>query len=142
MTKVTMAQVNYEQAMDNYYEAQYEGRTEEQEYLNAFNQWWAEEEGEVCGYPYDVTEDDIRAMTREERNTLDNALNTILEGRMCAEWHSAYEVYNTLRAIEDAEYYAKNIDSFREYETHMGEPDFDWDFYSDWHKDMFGFRPR
>ena len=35
MTKVTMAQVNYEQAMDNYYEAQYEGRTEEQEYLNS-----------------------------------------------------------------------------------------------------------
>ena len=30
---------------------------------------------------------------------------------------------------------------FREYASHKNEPDFDWDFYSDWHKDLYGFRP-
>ena len=41
----------------------------------------------------------------------------------------------------DNQYYEDNIDAFREYKKHMGEPDFDWDFYSDWHKDIYGFRP-
>ena len=31
---------------------------------------------------------------------------------------------------------------FLEYASHKNEPDFDWDFYSDWHKDIYGFRPR
>lgn len=30
---------------------------------------------------------------------------------------------------------------FLEYASHKNEPDFDWDFYSDWHKDLYGFRP-
>lgn len=42
----------------------------------------------------------------------------------------------------DEKYYYDNIDAFNEYQKHMSEPDFDWDFYSDWHKDMYGFRPR
>ena len=41
----------------------------------------------------------------------------------------------------DNKYYYDNIDAFIEYKSHMNEPDFDWDFYSDWHKDMYGFRP-
>lgn len=41
----------------------------------------------------------------------------------------------------DHKYYEDNIDAFLEYKSHMGEPNFDWDFYSDWHKDMYGFRP-
>lgn len=30
---------------------------------------------------------------------------------------------------------------FLEYASHKNEPDFDWDYYSDWHKDLYGFRP-
>ena len=40
------------------------------------------------------------------------------------------------------EYFKENIEAFLEYEKKMNEPDFDWGFYSDWHKDMYGFRPR
>ena len=31
---------------------------------------------------------------------------------------------------------------FLEYAKHKDEPDFDWGYYSDWHKDIYGFRPR
>ena len=30
---------------------------------------------------------------------------------------------------------------FLEYASHKNEPDFNWDYYSDWHKDLYGFRP-
>ena len=131
MTKVTMAQVNYEQAMDNYYEAQYEGKTPDM--LRR----------EAKGYPYNVTEDDIRAMTQDERDALYNALCAILDPQPCGEeWDDAYYVYCTLTNVWDEEYFEENIDAFKAYEARMGEPDFDWGFYSDWHKDMYGFRPR
>ena len=55
------------------------------------------------------------------------------------EWE---EPYWELARLEEARYYDSNIDAFNEYCTHKNEPDFDWDFYSDWHKDLFGFRPR
>ena len=49
--------------------------------------------------------------------------------------------YQEIGHYYDRKYYYDNIDAFREYQSHMGEPNFDWDFYSDWHKDMYGFRP-
>lgn len=48
-------------------------------------------------------------------------------------------------ALLDEVYYYDNLESERElheYAKHMNEPDFDWDYYSDWHKDVYGFRPR
>lgn len=51
------------------------------------------------------------------------------------------EAFWTLSRYFDEKYYFDNIDAFNEYRSHMDEPDFDWDFYSDWHKDMYGFRP-
>jgi hypothetical protein len=80
-----------------------------------------------------LSKDDIRAMNREQREAL---RKIVLDD---------YDEYRTqfwlLDEVEDEEYYAENIKEFREYESHMNEPDFDWDFYSDWHKDMYGYRP-
>lgn len=48
-------------------------------------------------------------------------------------------------ALLDEVYFYDNIESERElheYAKHMNEPDFDWGYYSDWHKDVYGFRPR
>lgn len=50
-------------------------------------------------------------------------------------------LYYDIACFYDQEYYNRTIDDFREYCTHKNEPDFDWSFYSDWHKDLFGFRP-
>ena len=98
---------------------------------------------EAKGYPYNVTRGAIKAMNKEERRALRNALDAILDPQPCGEeWEDAYSVYECLNYIEDEEYREENMDAFRAYEAKMGEPDFDWSFYSDWHKDMFGFRPR
>ena len=42
------------------------------------------------------------------------------------------------------ENYLNNKDSraLSEYAEHMDEPNFDWDFYIDWYKDVHGVRPR
>lgn len=52
------------------------------------------------------------------------------------------QLYWYISRLEHEQYFEHSIDDFREYCTHMDEPDFDWDFYSDWHKDLFGHRPR
>ena len=57
-----------------------------------------------------------------------------------SDWY--HNAYLFLNYVEDEKYYDAHIDKFREYQKHMNEPDFDWDFYSDWYKDLFGFRPR
>lgn len=89
-----------------------------------------------------LTADDIKAMSKEDRQALYERLNRILTRQECdMEWDEAYEIYNTLRYIEDEEYREKNMAEFKAYEARMNEPDFDWDYYSDWHKDMFGYRP-
>ena len=51
-------------------------------------------------------------------------------------------LYYDITWYYDNKYYEDHIEAFKEYESHMGEPDFDWSFYSDWHKDMYGYRPR
>lgn len=50
--------------------------------------------------------------------------------------------YWAISNLEDTLYSDYAMEDFLEYKSHMGEPDFDWGFYSDWHKDIFGFRPR
>lgn len=89
-----------------------------------------------------LTADDIKAMSKADRKALYERLNRILTRQECdMEWDEAYEIYNTLRYIEDEEYREENMEKFKAYEARMNEPDFDWDYYSDWHKDMFGYRP-
>lgn len=58
------------------------------------------------------------------------------------DWDLWYSLYMRLNAIEDKKYYDYAIEDFREFESHKGEPDFDWGFYSDWHKDLYGYRPK
>lgn len=50
-------------------------------------------------------------------------------------------LYWQLDSYEHNRYYEHSIKDFREYAKRKNEPDFDWDFYSDWHKDIYGFRP-
>ena len=91
------------------------------------------------------TEEEIRSMSKAERNDLYNVLSNKLDEVAYSddrsEWDETYEQYNLLNSIEDEIYREENYEKFREYEKKMGEPDFDWDYYSDWHKDMYGYRP-
>ena len=80
--------------------------------------------------------DDVKAMSKEVRNDFyAYALDR-------ADDEAWWDVCGLVGRYIDEEYYNDNIDAFHEYESHMDEPNFDWDFYSDWHKDMYGFRPR
>lgn len=86
--------------------------------------------------------EELAKMDRAWRNELLGRCTAILERQeMNEEWDIAYACYSSLCAIEDEEYRAENMDAFKAYEARMGEPDFDWSYYSDWHKDMFGYRP-
>ena len=86
-----------------------------------------------------ITANEIKAMNKNERRELRNALNAKLMRN--EDWDETYAVYELLTAIEDDEFRAENWEDFRAYELKMNEPDFDWGMYSDWHKDMFGYRP-
>ena len=83
-----------------------------------------------------LTKDDIKAMNRDDRQALHKYFMSKYDLT-----EDEDRVYWLLDAVESEEYYEANIKEFREYESHMNEPDFDWDFYSDWQKDMFGYRP-
>ncbi len=85
----------------------------------------------------------IKAMGKDERDVLYKELTAVLDRYDVSsdEWDTAYDTYCLLTNIMDEEYRQENMASFRAYEAKMHEPDFDWGFYSDWHKDMFGYRP-
>lgn len=91
-----------------------------------------------------LTIDDFVAMDDKECENLYSALEKhVIYGGVYGEATPAQvEAFCTLSTYFDHKYYEDNIDAFLEYQSHMGEPDFDWDFYSDWHKDMYGYRPR
>jgi hypothetical protein len=89
-------------------------------------------------------------MTNEQINQRLNELSNILDGDCTAEgWDKAYKEYFELRAVQDERYRVENqaaFDAF--YEKHIKGKSWDeldpdaWGFYSDWHKDMYGYRPR
>lgn len=77
-------------------------------------------------------------------------LSNILNGDCTTEaWNKAYDEYCELRNEQDERYRAENQTAFDAfYEKFIKgktweniDPDA-WSFYSDWHKDMYGFRPR
>jgi hypothetical protein len=91
-------------------------------------------------------------MTNEQIKSRIRELSTILnnnDGYNHEVWNKAYKEYCELSAIQDARYEEEHRDSFNAfYEEHIKgksweeiDPE-DWDFYSDWHKDMYGYRPR
>lgn len=101
---------------------------------------------------YTVTYEEFEQMNEEERKTLWTKINVVLDQNGWVDgvnlWDVVYETYCNITAVEDAEYYARNIDAFNEFVRDniegraYDEIDADtWGTYSDWHKDMYGFRP-
>jgi hypothetical protein len=98
-----------------------------------------------------LTREDIKAMGYEERN----AIHEYCEWHMEAndDFSNYYLVYALVGAIEQEEYLARNEDKIKAYfnrhfkgktweEISSNEELCDcWDFYSDWHKDCYGYRP-
>jgi hypothetical protein len=68
---------------------------------------------------------------------------------MDIDWDKNYDEYCLLNAILDDRYRKENMEAFEKfffehiYAKEWSEIDADiLDSYSDWHKDMFGYRPR
>lgn len=90
------------------------------------------------------------AMTDAEISKRIQYLSNILEGDCTSTaWNDAYSEYSKLRAVQDERYRERNqaaFDAF--YEKHIKGKTWEeidpeaWDSYSDWHKDMYGYRPR
>lgn len=59
------------------------------------------------------------------------------------EYHDlVWKTYLEVENAEDEAYREYAEADFLEFASHKGEEGFDWDMYSDWHKDLYGFRPR
>lgn len=90
-------------------------------------------------------------MTKEQKARMEE-LSKILEYTYCGteEWKKAYDEYFELSAIEQEEYRAANEKPLKEfYEKNIKgksgrELDYspEWEWYSDWYKDVYGVRPR
>ena len=80
-------------------------------------------------------------------NELSKKLDTIWCGS--PEWDTTYDEYCKINAELDRRYKEENIEKFEQffykhiYGKKWSEIDSEiLDSYSDWHKDMFGYRPR
>ena len=89
----------------------------------------------------------ITQQEREELRELRTALDTI--DPSSDEWSNAYARYEELSFKEHEQYKAESLPKLKEfYNEHISGKTFDtvdeddWDFYSDFHKDVFGYRPR
>ena len=90
-----------------------------------------------------------RNMSDSEIKARINELTPILEGYTDGNWSEAYNEYSKLNAVLDERYREKNqADFYAYYKEHIEGrtweeiDDEHWSFYSDWHKDMYGYRPR
>ena len=88
-------------------------------------------------------------MTKQERMARIRELSDLLWTVEGEEYDKLYAEYCELNAQERREYREANEAKIREYfEKHIKGKSFadinceQWQFYSDWHKDVFGFRPR
>ena len=94
-----------------------------------------------------MTRAEALKLTDKEINERIDELSKKLD--MDIDWDTNYAMYQLLNDILDERYRESNIVKFeefffkniygKEWEEVRGET---WDFYSDWHKDMFGYRPR
>jgi hypothetical protein len=91
----------------------------------------------------------FEAMTTAEINACIRELDIILMGDCTSEaWEAAYKERSKLTYVLDERYRAENQSAFDAfYAKHIEgkswseiDPDA-WQCYSDWHKDMYGFRP-
>ena len=91
----------------------------------------------------------MKNMTNEEIRIRIRELSNILEGDCTTPaWDEAYKEYGKLTAIQNERYRVENESAFNAfYAEHIEGKSWeeinpeDWGFYSDWHKDMYGFRP-
>ena len=97
-----------------------------------------------------MTFEAINAMTTADIKTRIRELSDILNGDPCSDaWDAAYSEYGRLNAVLDERYREENEADFNAfYVEHIEGKSWeeidseDWQFYSDWHKDMYGFRPK
>ena len=92
----------------------------------------------------------ITTMSTEEIRNRIEELSKILESDCTTDdWKITYNEYAKLNVELDLRYVEENEDDFKRfYEQNIKgktweeiDPDL-WDYYSDWHKDMYGYRPR
>lgn len=92
----------------------------------------------------------MTTMTTAEINARIRELDDILMGDCTTKaWNKAYNERSKLTAILDERYREENQDAFNSfYEKHIKGKTWEeidpeaWQSYSDWHKDMYGYRPR
>ena len=89
------------------------------------------------------TSAEYKALDKQSRRKASDDLIHLLDTTDPSDdlWDTYYEIHCWYIAVDDDEYREENMEAFKAYEARMNEPDFDWDYYSDWHKDMFGYRP-
>ena len=89
------------------------------------------------------TSAEYKALDKQSRRKAYNELTALMDATDPSNdlWDACYQIFCWYNAVDDDEYREENMEAFKAYEAKMGEPDFDWDYYSDWHKDMFGYRP-
>lgn len=89
------------------------------------------------------------AMTNAEISKRIRELSNILDGDCTTKaWDEAYSEYCKLRNVQDERYRVENQEAFDAfYAKHIKgktwkeiDPEA-WQCYSDWHKDMYGYRP-
>lgn len=89
-------------------------------------------------------------LTSKEINNRLTELSLILNSTSPSsdEWDKTYNEYNKLTVVLDERYREENAEAFNAYyKEHIEGKTWDnidpnhWDFYSDWHKDMYGYRP-
>ena len=134
----------------------WEREEQEQRYLEAtYYELDSKYDGIEAEPYYDVanyTYDEIKAMGRDERNAVRKACEKHLDF-VGDDWDYYYGIYTTVCAVEDDEFRAENEDKVRA----IFKKDFEgktideirndpelydrWGYYSDYHKDCFGYRP-
>lgn len=88
------------------------------------------------------TSAEYKALDKQSRRRASDDIRNLMDIDPTSDmWSTYYEIYCWYTAVDDDEYREANMAEFKAYEARMNEPDFDWDYYSDWHKDMFGYRP-
>lgn len=93
--------------------------------------------------------ENYKNMSDKELSSRQDELAEILEWGTSEKWDEVYNEYCKIQIILDERYRERNQDSFDAfYKEHIEgktreeiDPD-DWGFYSDWHKDMYGYRPK
>ena len=86
-------------------------------------------------------------LTDKEINDRLNELSKLLD--MDIDWDKNYDEYCLLNSISGERYREENVEAFEKfffkhiYSKEWNQIDGEtWDYYSDWHKDMFGYRPK